>query len=166
MTTTKDGWVPGGLYPTLTAISSTEVNSLPSGDTVLCSTQIDPSSGGTLSPYDQGYVLEVDSSSFTSGASGALGAYVAALNQDGSTYNDNRFATAAAGFPGGNLLQGQATIIPSVTQSQKVRITAPGGRPMPLYPAKHKIGLGNGGGSATLGSTVTVYMQTFIRQQQ
>lgn len=74
---------------------STEVNSLANGNAVLAASAIDNSTN-----LDRIVDFSVSLGSVTPGAGAPyIGVYLIPLNQDGSTYGDGRFGSAAAGPP-------------------------------------------------------------------
>ncbi len=150
-------WVAGTLYASWTAVFGAEADSVPSLDAILSSVAIDNTTAG-----DTHMDVSLAISSFTSGATPSLGLYWYTLNQDGSTYGDGRFGSAAAGPPPGSYLLGQCGLVPSVTQAQEgafssLMLIEPKLR---LPPWKGKLVLYNGSGG-TLGSTVTIKAQSY-----
>jgi len=93
---------------------STEINSLANNYAVQSSVVI--SNGTALDTY-MDVSISIGSITTIAGAP-YLGLYIYPLNQDGSTYGDGRFSSAAAGPPLTIYYVGQISLIPSVTQAQ------------------------------------------------
>src|SRR5271157_5561117 len=88
-------WIAGALTSYSTAVCSTELNSLPNGDSLLCTTAVDNATNGDL--YATASITFGSVTTFAGAPNVAL--YIYPLNQDGSTYGDGAFTTAAAGSP-------------------------------------------------------------------
>lgn len=109
-------WVAGsgvGLTWT-TLLSGTEMNSIVNGNAIQLGVVIDNSTA-----FDIFADLSIALGSITSGAGAYVGAYFYPLNQDGTTYGDNRFGSSAAGPPPAPYYIGAISLVPSVTQAQE-----------------------------------------------
>lgn len=96
-------WVAGsGVGLTWSNAFSAEINSVVNGNAVLSSISI--ANGTALDIFaDLSFVA---GGAITSAAPNFLGFYLYPLNEDGTTYGDGRFGTAAAGPPPGNYFVG------------------------------------------------------------
>jgi hypothetical protein len=96
-------WIGGsGQGLTWGAAFGTEINSLANGNAVLSSVSI--TNGTALDIFSD--VSFVAGATVTTAAPNYLGLYLYPLNEDGSTYGDGRFGTAAAGPPPANYYRG------------------------------------------------------------
>jgi hypothetical protein len=146
-------WIAGSVglaWPT--TVFGTELNSLANGNAVLSSVDVDNSAN-----------LDVFcdlSASFGSLAVGAgapyVGVYLYPLNQDGSTYGDSEFGSAAAGPPPSAYYVGSIPLIPSVTG---VNVGMLRGIVMP--PGHFKFVFYNQAGVALAASANTVKIRTY-----
>lgn len=87
-------WTPG-FYSPWTSVCSTEMNTLPNGDAILCSTQIANQTNNDLYAH---FSIAFGSVTTFAGAPNVQ-VFIYPLNQDGSTYGDGSFGSAAAGPP-------------------------------------------------------------------
>src|SRR6185437_1709495 len=99
------------------AINSTELNSLANGNAVLLATQIDNSVA-----FDMFADFSVALGSAAFASPNYIGLYLYPLNQDGTTYGDGRFGTAAAGPPPSNYYMGSIGLV-AATQAQEGALT-------------------------------------------
>lgn len=133
---------------------STEVNSITNGQAVLSSIAI--ANGTALDLFAD---ISIALGSITTGAGAPyIGIYLYPLNQDGSTYGDGRFASAASGPPLSSYFVGQVPLIPSVTQAQEGTVT---GVLMP--PGSFKLVAYNQAGVALAASSNTFAYRTYNR---
>jgi len=135
------------------AINSTELNSLANGNAVLLATQIDNSVA-----FDMFADFSVALGSAAFASPNYIGLYLYPLNQDGTTYGDGRFGTAAAGPPPSNYYMGSIGLV-AATQAQEGALTG-----IVIPPGKFKIVLYNQGGVALAASANTVAYRTYNRQ--
>jgi hypothetical protein len=146
-------WIAGsGVGLTWTAINSTELNSLANGNAVLLANQIDNSTA-----LDMFMDISIALGSTAFAAPNYIGLYLYPLNQDGTTYGDGRFATAAAGPPSPNCLI-DAICLVAATQAQEGTLTG-----ITIPPGRFKIVLYNQGGVALAASGNTVTYRTYNR---
>lgn len=109
-------WIAGNGYGTTwTAVFGTEFNSLPNTDAIESSIVVANSTA--LDTYME-ISAAFGSITTTSGAP-YVGFYLCPLNQDGTTYCDGRFASAAVGPPSSSYYLCSIALIPSVTQVQE-----------------------------------------------
>jgi len=109
-------WVAGSGYgANWTAVFGTEINSLANTDAIQSSVVV--ANGTALDTYMS---ISAAFGSITT-ASGApyVGFYLYPLNQDGTTYGDGRFASAAVGPPLPPYYLCSIALVPSVTQAQE-----------------------------------------------
>lgn len=138
-------WVGGsGVGFTWTdATTAASLDSLASGSSVLCTVAI-----ANQSALDLFCDVSIALGSAAFVAPNFVGVYLFPLNKDGSTYGDGRFATAAAGVPGGNYAAGFGSIgLVAATQAQTGTLTR-----IIMPPGTFKFVLYNGGGVAWVGS--------------
>jgi len=108
-------WIAGNGYGTTgTAVFGSELNSLPNGDAVNSSVVV--SNGTALDTYMA--ISGAFGSITTTSGYPYIGVYLCPLNQDGSTYCDGRFGSAAAGPPLSQYYLCSIPLVPSVTQTQ------------------------------------------------
>jgi hypothetical protein len=135
-----------------TAGFSTELNSLASGNAVMAASALDNSSN-----LDLFFDLSISLGSVTSGANAPyIGIYLYPLNQDGTSYGDGKFGSAAAGPPAATYFVG-TIIVPASTTAVMTGMIQ--GIPMP--PASFKLVLYNGAGVAMAASSNTVKYRTY-----
>ena len=92
-------WIAGsGQGLTWGSIFGTEINSLANGNAVLSSVSV--TNGTALDMFAD--VSFVAGATITTVAPNFLGVYLYPLNEDGSTYGDGRYGSAAAGPPSAN----------------------------------------------------------------
>jgi hypothetical protein len=149
-------WIAGSLagLSWVSAGFSTEVNSLANGNAVIAASQLDNSS--TLDVFaDVSMVL----GSVTSG-SGApyMGFYLYPLNEDGSTYGDGRFGSAAAGPPAASYRIGAVLLPASTTGTLKGTV-----RGILLPPGAFKFLIYNQAGVTLAASGNTISYRTYNR---
>jgi hypothetical protein len=152
-------WVGGnGQGLTWGAICGSEVTttSVASGNAVLCSVSV--TNGTALDIFAD---FSVNLASVTTPA-GALwiGVYIYPLNEDGSTYGDGLFGSAAAGPPDASYLGCSIKVTPSVTAAIVGMCRA-----VVLPPGTFKVVFYNAAGIATASSGNTVDYRTYNRQQ-
>ena len=151
----SERWVAGaGQGLTWGSAFGSEVNSLATGNAILSSVTI--ANGTAKDTYAD---VSVSIASITTG-SGApyLGLYLYPLNQDGSTYGDGRFISAAAGPPLSGYYVGQIPLVPSVTQSQTGAVTG-----IVIPPGSFKLVLYNLAGVVLAASSNTISYRTYNR---
>lgn len=138
--------------PGWTSNMTTELNSLASGNAIASGAAIDNSS-----LLDLFMDVSIALGSFTPVAPNFLGIYVYPLNQDGSTYGDGRFGSAAAGPPGANYYGGFISLVKAAQAQKGVcnRIIVP--------PGSFKIVVYNGAGATLAGSANTLYYRMYDR---
>lgn len=91
---TVQKWTAGN-YSSWTSVCTTELNSLPASDAVLCSTAVQNQTNNDLYAH-----FSVTFGSVTTFAGAPyVQLYLYPLNQDGSTYGDGSFGSAAGGPP-------------------------------------------------------------------
>lgn len=151
-------WIAGGLQGlTWGGVGfSTELNSLANGNAVLMSgTALDNST--TLDVFAD---ISVSLGSITPG-SGApfIGIYIMPLNEDGTSYGDGRFGSAAAGPPASAYFVGSVPCNPSSAGVVTGII-----RGVVLPPGKFKLCLYNSAGVSLASSANTVDYRTYNRQ--
>lgn len=135
-----------------TAGFSTELNSLANGNAVLAASALDNST-------NLDYLCDVSISlgSISTGAGAPyIGLYIYPLNQDGTTYGDGRFGTAAAGPPAGSYFAG---VFPLKVSATGVLTGMIQGVPMP--PGSFKFVLHNAAGASLAASSNTVKYRTY-----
>lgn len=148
-------WIAGsgvGLTWT-TAITSSVLNSIASGNAILSDTQIDNSSA-----LDIFADVEVVLASAAFVAPNFIGVYLYPLNSDAATYGDGRFGTSAAGPPPSTYFVGNIGLV-AATQAQQGVL-----RGVILPPGKGKFVLYNQGGVALASSANTCKYRTYNRQ--
>lgn len=147
-------WVNGATAGTWTPACSTEVDSLPTLDAVLCADIVSNNSNLDL-VMDVSVVL----GSVTTGAgSPYVGIYIYPLNQDGSTYGDGQFGSQVAGPPSASYL---ACNIPAPASTGAPIV---GSCMTAIPPINFKIVLYNGLLVNMASSGNTIKYQTFNRQ--
>jgi hypothetical protein len=97
-------------------------------------------------------------------ATALLSLYLYPLNQDGATYGDGRFTSAAAGPPAAQYFAGIGVLVPSVTQAQQGHFKRPDGTPIIIPPGKFKFVLYNKSGATLAASGNAIYYRTYNRQ--
>lgn len=135
------------------AAFGTEVNSLPSSDAVLSSVAI---ANDTALDMFADLSLALGSAAFA--APNRIDIYLYPLNQDGATYGDGRFGSAAAGPPVPNYFVGSIGLV-AATQAQEGTLTG-----ILIPPGNFKFVLMNNGGVALAASANTVSYRTYNRQ--
>lgn len=150
-------WIGGG-QASYTGAFATELQSLPSTDAVISSVAIDNTTN-----LDMFIDVSFQCGSVTTTGSPFLGLYWYPLLQDGSTYGDGRFGSAAAGPPPASYLIGTLGL-PVGTQALNGLFRGPFGQPMVITPYKGKLVLMNGGGVALPSSGITCDYRTYNRQ--
>jgi hypothetical protein len=136
------------------AMGSSDPNSLASGNAILSSQQIDNSAA-----YDVFADLSVSLGSVTPGAGAPyIGFYLYPLNEDGSSYGDGRFGSAAAGPPPSQYYVGSIPCVPSTAGVITGAI-----RGIILPPGKFKFVLYNLAGGALAASSNAVDYRTYNR---
>lgn len=113
--------------------SGSDIASMSNGNAIQSSTTI-----SNATPLDIFADVSISLGSLTTGAGAPyIGIYLYPLNQDGSTYGDGRFGSAAAGPPPSAYLVGIIPLVPSVTQTQEGTLLGivmpPGGFTFVLY---------------------------------
>ena len=148
-------WIAGsGQGLTWGAAFSTEVNSLASGNAVLSSIQID-----NTTALDIFCDVSISLGSITPAAgSDYLGIYLVTLYEDGTSYGDGRFGTAAAGPPASNYFVGNIPAIASVAA-----VITGMARGIILPPGKFKFIIYNGTGTTLAASANVVDYRTYNR---
>jgi hypothetical protein len=160
LASSTEQWVGGnGVGLTWTNICGGEVQTtaVASGNAVQCSVIV--ANGTALDIFGD---FSVNLSSVTTPA-GALwiGIYIYPLNEDGTTYGDNLFGSAAAGPPDASYLGCSIKVTPSVTA-----VIVGMCRAVVLPPGSFKIVFYNGSGTPTNSTgTNTVQYRTYNRQQ-
>jgi hypothetical protein len=152
-------WIAGsGVGLTWTALFGTEINSLPNGDAILGSVAV--ANGTALDMFmDVSFAL----ASVTTVGTPVLGLFLYPLNEDGSTYGDGRFGSAAAGPPPGNYLSGQAGL-PVGTQALTGLFRGFMSGPLIIPPGTFSAVLFNGAGVALASSGNAIKYRTYNRQ--
>lgn len=148
-------WIAGnGFGATPTAVFGTEVNSLPSLDSVLSSVAI-----ANQTALDTYIDISASVSSFTSGAGApSLQIYACPLNQDGTTYCSNQITTTPGAIvPLSPYFMCSIQFIPSLAATAQ---TGDCGSLFPIVPQSIKLIAYNLAGNI-LGSTVTIKATTF-----
>lgn len=129
-------------------------NSMSNGNAVQSDVQIDNS--GNLAVFCD---ISISFGSLTSGAGAPyIGFFFYPLNQDGTTYGDNRFGSAAAGPPPYEYYVGNLTLPASTTLSPTGTV-----RGIILPPGKGKFVIHNGAGVAFAASTNTFKYRVYNR---
>lgn len=149
-------WIAGTLQGLTwgSAGFSTEVNSLANGNAVIAANQIDNSTA-----LDIFADVSVSLGSVTT-SSGApfIGLYLYPLNEDGSTYGDGGFNSAAAGPPPASYRVG-AIVVPASTMGVLVGMV----RGIILPPGKFKFLIYNQAGVTLAASSNTLDFRTYNR---
>lgn len=149
-------WLAGTLA-TLTWASSgfsTEVNSVVNGNAILAASALDNSS--TL---DEFFDISISLGSVTPGAGAPyIGFYLVSLNQDGTTYGDGRFGSAAAGPPASQYFIGSVPCVASTAGIITGII-----RGILLPPGSFKLILYNQTGVTLAGSSNTIKIRSYNR---
>jgi len=135
-----------------TTINSTEVNSLANGSAVLLANVIP---NGTNLDIFMDISIAIGSAAFA--APNYIGFYIYPLNEDGSTYGDGRYGSAAGGPPPSNYWKGNI-VIPATTGAQVGTLQG-----TILPPGDLKIVLYNQGGIALASGSNTVKIRTYNR---
>lgn len=150
---TVDKWVAGaGVGLTWTSICSTEVNSIVSGNAILCTVSV--ANGTALDTYMD---LSISLGSITSGAgSPYIGLYVYPLNQDGTTLGDGRFGSSTTAVPPSQYF---GCSIPVVASATAVIVGACTGVLIP--PGTFQVVLYNLAGATLAGSANVVKYRTY-----
>ena len=147
-------WIGGsGQGLTWGAAFGTEINSLASTSAIASSVVI---SNGTALDIFADLSVALGSAAFA--APNFLGVYLYPLNQDGTTYGDNRFSAAAVGPPPGNYYVGQIGLV-ATTSSQ----TGNTYTPIRLPPGTFKFVLFNQSGVALSSTSNTASYRTYNR---
>lgn len=150
-------WVAGdGVGLTWTNICTTELNSLASNNAIICSTVV--ANGTALDLFSN---FSIAFGSITSGSgSPSITISIYPLNEDGSTYGDGLFGSAAAGPPA--IVNCQIPVNPAVTAA--VVGTGSCGQAVMLPPGSFKVVLWNNAGVALASSGNIVKYRTFNYQ--
>lgn len=150
-------WVAGdGVGLTWTNICTTELNSLASNNAIICSTVV--ANGTALDLFSN---FSIAFGSITSGSgSPSITISIYPLNEDGSTYGDGLFGSAAAGPPA--IVNCQIPVNPAVTAV--VVGTGSCGQAVMLPPGSFKVVLWNNAGVALASSGNVVKYRTFNYQ--
>lgn len=146
-------WIGGTVGLTYASAGfSTELNSLANGNAVIAATQIDNSAN-----LDVFADVSISLGSVTTGSGTPfIGLYLYPLNQDGSTYGDGNFGSAAAGPPPSAYYAGA---IPCQVSATGVIVGMVRGIILP--PGKFKFLLFNQAGVALASSANTVNWRTY-----
>lgn len=131
---------------------TTELNSIANGNAIASATAIDNSSSLNLFMD-----IAIALGSITPVVPNFLGLYIYPLNQDGSTYGDGRFGSAAAGPPGSNYYAGFISLVRAAQAQKGVcnRIIVP--------PGLFKIVVQNNAGVSLAASSNTLYYRLYDR---
>lgn len=160
LASSTEQWVAGNgsLGLTWTQVCGSEAFSLAQGNAILCTTNVTNSTDlNIFSGFSGSFGSE------TSGAgSPTIAVYIYPKNQDGTTYGDGLFGSAAAGPPNPNYYVCYIPVNPSVTAPI---VGDCGSTPIVLPPSDFKIVLYNNSGAALASSAVVLKMWTFNRQQ-
>jgi len=150
-------WIAGsGVGLTWTSICTTELNSLASNNAVLCSTVV--TNGTALDLFAN---FSIAFGSVTSGSgSPSITVSIYPLNEDGSTYGDGLFGSAAAGPPA--VVTCQIPVNPAVTAA--IVGTGSCGLPVMLPPGSFKVVVWNNAGVNLASSGNVVQYRTFNYQ--
>jgi hypothetical protein len=135
------------------AFNAADINSLTNNFAILSS--VAGITNGTALDIFADISIALGSAAFI--APNFIGVYLYPLNQDGTTYGDNRFGTAAAGPPPNNYSVGSIGLV-AATQAQTgslVRIVLP--------PGTFKFVLWNQGGVALAASANACQYRTYNR---
>lgn len=144
-------WAAGAVS-SYTNICTTELNSLASSNALLCSTSV--ANGTNLDLF---VLFSIAFGSITSGSgSPAITISVYPLNEDGSTYGDGLFGSAAAGPP--SVISCTIPVPPAVTGA--IVGTGSCGIPIPIPPTSFKIVIWNNSGANLASSGNVVKYQT------
>lgn len=148
-------WIAGsGQGLTYGSCFSTEINSLASGNAVLSATQID-----NTTALDIFADVSISLGSVATGAgSPFIGLYLYPLNEDGTTYGDSQFGSAAAGPPPSAYFVG---VIPTKVSATAVITGTVRGIILPA--GKFKFVLYNNAGVTLAASSNTVSYRTYNR---
>ena len=138
-----------------TAFNTADMNALPSGNAIL-SGVAGITNGSSLDVFAD--ISFLAGATVTTAAPNFLGFYLYPLNQDGSTYGDGRFGSAAAGPPPGNYFIGSIGF--AVGAGTTIAGTLTG---IILPPGTFKFLLWNQAGVA-LAATNTCQYRTYNRQ--
>lgn len=146
-------------YTQLTLCTNADMGSLASGNAVRCTTNQPVTN---QSNQDIFAAFSINLASVTTPA-GALwiGVYICPLNQDTTTYCDNRFASTAAGPPDASYQACYIYVVPSVTAAIVGTCTG-----IVLPPTSFEVVIYNGAGVALASTPGTLKMITYNRQQQ
>jgi hypothetical protein len=146
-------WIAGsGVGLTWSALGTTVYNSLASGNAILDGTSI---TNGTALDIFADVSLHLASAAFV--APNFIGVYLYPLCDDGSTYGDGRFASAAAGPPGSQYFAGNIEI-PATTAAQNGVLSR-----IILPPGTFEFVLWNKGGVNWASSGNTLKYRTYNR---
>lgn len=149
-------WIAGSLQGLTwgSAGFGSEVNSITNGQAILAGTAL--VNGTTLDVFAD---VSISLGSITTG-SGApfVGFYLYPLNQDGTTYGDGRFGSAATGPPPSGYQVGYIGLGASVTA-----VVTGMARGIVLPPGSWKFVIWNQTGSTLAASSNTVQMRTYNR---
>src|SRR5512139_4069984 len=149
----SEKWIAGaGVGFTWTNLMTTELNSLGIGNSILGGTAV---SNQTALDLFCDFSLVLASAAFV--APNFIGIFIYPLNDDGSSYGDSRFGSAAAAIPPANYAVGSIGIV-AATQAQTgtlVRVVMPPGTWKPV--------LYNGGGVAFASANNTLKYRTYNR---
>lgn len=152
MATIREKWL---INTNWTAAFGTEINSLASGSSIISSVAI---ANGTA--LDLFMDISISLNSLTTGPGAPIVAFAMyPLNQDGTTYGDGRFGSAAAAIPNGEYWVGSipfvaSTVINPLTGSVKGVVLPPGDFKLVLY---------NALGATLNASTNTIKYRTYNR---
>lgn len=154
MATVIEKWIAGSLVGLAWASAGfgAEVNSITNGQAVLAGTAL--VNGTTLDVFLD---VSISLGSITTGAGAPyVGLYLYGLNQDGSSYGDGRFGSAAAGPPPSNYQVGYIGLGAAVTA-----VVTGMARGILLPPGSWKFVLHNQTGSTLAASANTVQMRSY-----
>jgi hypothetical protein len=136
------------------AMGSSDPNSLASGNAILSTVQVNNSTA-----LDVFADISISLGSVTPGAGApSIGLYLYPLNEDGSSYGDGRFGSAAAGPPGSQYYLGSIPCVPSTAGVITGMI-----RGIILPPGAFKLVLWNNSGVALAASSNVVDYRTYNR---
>lgn len=157
MTTLTEKLIAGAIA--WTSCFGSEINSLQTGQAVLSSVQIDNATN-----LDMFMDVSFSFGSITPTGMPYFGLYFYPLNQDGSTYGDGRFGSAATAVPPQNYYLGFAGVNPAAGV-QTGEFNMPGRRsPIILPPGAGKLVLYNSANVTMAASANTVKYRTYNRQ--
>lgn len=150
-----------GAQDAFTALMTSELNSLASGNAIIGTTLVD--NGANLDLTAE--FSFTTGGSITSTGSPFIGLFIYPLNGDGTTYGDGRFATTTTGIPGSNYYRGFCGL-PATSAVQTGYFSVPGTSifQIPLPRGKWKPVLYNLAGAALSSTNNILYYRTTNRQ--